>query len=94
MLDDSKQDTATTTEHIKILIIMLKEKNVLTASLIIIWWNNYGSAEQYRCPFTIYLMSVMSKYHSVIIDWGISAPEHEKKVVDGLNAIDKRYIYQ
>ena len=36
----------------------------------------------------------MSKCYSVIIDIGISAPGHGKEVVDGLNAIDKRYIYQ
>ena len=38
-------------------------------------------------------MSVMSKHYSVIIDRGISAPVHGKEVVDGLNAIDKSYIY-
>ena len=39
-------------------------------------------------------MSVMSQCYSIIIDRGISAPEHGKDVVDGLNAVDKRYIYQ
>ena len=39
-------------------------------------------------------MSVMSQCYSVIIDIGISASGHGKEVVDGLNAIDKRYIYQ
>ena len=39
-------------------------------------------------------MSVLSQLHSIIFDWGISAPEHGKEVVDCLNAIDKRYIYQ
>ena len=39
-------------------------------------------------------MSVMSQRYSIIIDRGISAPCHGKDVVDGLNAIDKRYIYQ
>ena len=36
----------------------------------------------------------MSKCYSIIIDRGISAPGHGKEVVDGLNAVDKRYIYQ
>ena len=36
----------------------------------------------------------MSQCYSIIIDQGISAPGHGKEVVDGLNAIDKRYIYQ
>ena len=36
----------------------------------------------------------MSQTYSIIIDRGISAPVHGKEVVDGLNAVDKRYIYQ
>ena len=38
-------------------------------------------------------MSVMLQCYSVIIDQGIIAPGHGKEVVDGLNAIDKCYIY-
>ena len=36
----------------------------------------------------------MSQCYSIIIDQGISAPGHGKEVVDGINAVDKRYIYQ
>ena len=39
-------------------------------------------------------MSVMSQCYSIIIDRGISAPVHGKEVVDGLNAVDKRQMYQ
>ena len=53
-----------------------------------------GCAEQYRCASTLYLMSVMSQCYSIIIDRDISAPRHEKELVDVLNAVDKRYIYQ
>ena len=38
-------------------------------------------------------MSVMSQTYSIIIDRGISAPGHGKEVVDGINAVDKRYIH-
>ena len=38
-------------------------------------------------------MSVMLQCYSVIIIRGISTPGHGKEVVDGLNSIDKRYIY-
>ena len=38
-------------------------------------------------------MSVMSKCYSVKIDQGISAPGNDKEVIDGINAIDNRYIY-
>ena len=36
----------------------------------------------------------MSKCYSIIIDRGVSAPGNGKEVFDGLNAVDKRYIYQ
>ena len=36
----------------------------------------------------------MSQCYSVIIDWGIRTPGHGEEVVDGINAVDKRYIYQ
>ena len=39
-------------------------------------------------------MSVLSQRHSIIFDRGISEPVHGKEVVDGLNSIDKRYMYQ
>ena len=37
-------------------------------------------------------MSVMSQTDSIVIDRGISAPGNGKEVVDGINAVDKRYI--
>ena len=39
-------------------------------------------------------MSVMSQTYSIIVDRGISASGHRKEVVDGLNDVDKRYIYK
>ena len=39
-------------------------------------------------------MSVMHQCYSIIINRGISAPGHGKEVVDGLNDVNKRYIYQ
>ena len=36
----------------------------------------------------------MLQCFSVIIDKGISAPGHGKEVVDGINDVDKCYIYQ
>ena len=36
----------------------------------------------------------MSQTYSIIIDRGISAPGNGKEVVDGLNSVDKRYIYR
>ena len=46
---DSKQDTDNTTAHSKILISLLKNKQVLTTSLSTIWENIDSCAEQYIC---------------------------------------------
>ena len=62
--------------------------------MISIWENTDGFAEQYRCASTLYLMSVMSQFYSIIIDIGIIAPGNGKELVDGLNAVDNPYIYQ
>ena len=39
-------------------------------------------------------MSVMSQFYPIIINRDISAPEHGKEVVDGLNDVYQCYIYQ
>ena len=64
------------------------------SELSTIWKNHDCCAEQYRCALALYLISVLSQSHSIIIDRGISAPGNGKDVVHGLNAIDKKYIYQ
>ena len=92
--DDSKQDAVTTIAHSKCLIEVLKEQKVTTSTLSKILENTDVCADQYICASALYLMLVLSQCHSIIIDQGISAPVHVKDVVDGLNAIDKRYIYQ
>ena len=62
--------------------------------MITIWENTDGCVKKYRCASALYLMSVMSQCYSIIIDQGISEPGNGKEVVDVLNAVDKRYIYQ
>ena len=94
LLDDSKQDSATTTAHIKILIELLKKQKLMKSTLSTIWENTDGCAEQYICASSIYLMSFLSQSHSIIIDRGISAPGNGKELVDGPNSVDKRYMYQ
>ena len=91
--DDSKQDAVTTNADRTFLIELLKEQKVPTSTLSTIWGNIYGCAEQYICAFALYLMSVLSQCYSIIINIGTIAPGHGKGAVDGINAIDKRYIY-
>ena len=89
LLSDKKSETLQTID-----IIAQEQENLLTASLSTILENTGGCAEQYRCASTLYLMSVMSQNYPIIIDRGISAPGHVKEVVDGLNDVDKLYIYK
>ena len=39
-------------------------------------------------------MLFFSQCYSIIIDQGIIEPGHGKEMFDGLNVIDKRYIYK
>ena len=66
----------------------------MTSKLSTIWENTDGFAEQYICALALNLMSFMSQCYSIIIDGGISVPDNGKDVVDGINAIGRRYIYQ
>ena len=66
----------------------------MTTSLSTIWENTDSCAEQYICASALYLMSVMPHCCSIITDRGISAPGNRKEVVDGLNTVDKRYMYK
>ena len=59
-----------------------------------IWENTDGCTEQYKRASALYPLSVITQCHSIMIHRGISAPGNDKEVVDGLNAVDKRYIYQ
>ena len=64
------------------------------SALSIIWENTDGCVDQYRCATALYLVSVLSQRHSIIFDRGISAPGHVEEMFEGLNSIDKRYMYQ
>ena len=53
------------------------------SALSTIWENTDGGADQYICATALYLISVLPQSHSIIFDWGISAPGHGKEVVYG-----------
>ena len=73
---------------------MVASHGTSDVKIITIWENTDGCADKYRCASALYLMSFLSQSHTIITDRGISAPGHGKEVVDGLNTIDKRYMYQ
>ena len=94
MSDDRKQDAATTTAHIKHIIGLLKQRNILSSKLSKIWENIYGFAEHYRCSTALYLMSMLSQAFFVIIHRGISATGYDRGLVDVRNNIDKMFLLQ
>ena len=92
--NDSKQDATTTIAHIKYIIELLKQRNIMSNILITTWERMDGCDEQYRCSTELYRMPIMSQAFSVIINRSISAPGHGREVVDGLNSIEKRFLFQ
>ena len=42
----------------------------------------------------LHLLSIMSQAFNIIIGLGISTPVHDREVVDGLNATEKRFVFQ
>ena len=92
MSDDSRQDAATDAAQSKYLLQLLKQKNILHTTRSTIWDNTDGCYDKYIRAPALYLLSVLSHAHEIIIDSGAGAPGHGKYVVDGLNATDRRYL--
>ena len=90
--DDRKKDTATTTVHRKSTIDFLKQLNILSDDLSILWEDIDCCYDKYRCATVLYLMTMLSHSFSDIIDRGISAPGHGREVVDCLNATNNRFF--
>ena len=56
------------------------------------WDQTYGCAKQYRCSIAYYLMSYLSTSNQIVLDRAVDITGHGKDVVDGFNAIQKRYL--
>ena len=92
--DDIKQDAPTTFAHSKIIIILLKQRTIMSDTLITIWENRDVCAEHYRFATALYPMSMLSQTFSVTIHRGISAPGHVREVLYFLNSIEKSFNLQ
>ena len=51
-----------------------------------------GCGKQYMCSIAYYLMSYLSKSPKIVLDRNVDTLGHGKDVVDGLNAVQKRYL--
>ena len=56
------------------------------------WDQTDECSKQYRCSIAYYLTSFLSKSYQIVIDRSLDTPGHVKHVVDGFNAIHKRYL--
>ena len=91
-LSDSKpQNAATTTAHLQTLLEKVFEKKQMIRGGTM-WDQTDGCANQYRCSIAYYLMSYLSKSYQNFVDRAVDTPVHGKDVVDGLNAVQKRYL--
>ena len=57
-----------------------------------IWDQIDGCAKQYRWSIVYYLMSYLSTSYQIVLDRAVDTPGHGKDVVDGFNAVQKRYL--
>ena len=56
------------------------------------WDQTYGCAKQYIFSIAYYLMYFLSKLYQIVLDKDVDKPGHGKDVVDGFNAVQKRYL--
>ena len=56
------------------------------------WDQTDGCAKQYRCSIAYYLMSYLSKSYKIVLYRAVDTPGHGKDVVNGFNAVHKRYL--
>ena len=66
--------------------------NVITKHRTCIYDHTDGCSAQYRSANAIFLMTILSINHGVIIDRMVHAPGHGKGMVDGLAALIKRFL--
>jgi hypothetical protein len=76
--DDSRQDASTTYEHVNRLFKELFQRKILTRGSVV-FTDTDGCCKQYRCGTSIYLNSLLSSEHGVVIDQAIGAPGHGKR---------------
>ena len=69
--DDRKQDADTTDTHIKHIIELLNQRNIMYEKMSTLWDNIDGCSEQYRCATSIFILSILSQAFYVIIDHGV-----------------------
>jgi hypothetical protein len=89
--DTSRQDARTTHTHLKALLDYLFQEYLIRQGWLVLD-DTDGCAKQYRSATALYLLSLIAVTYRIVYDRAIGAPGHGKDEVDGLNAVDKRFI--
>jgi hypothetical protein len=90
--DKSEQDAGTTYNNMCKEYEQLRSWGELEKYKSIDFNNTDGCTAQYRSYRALYLLSMLAIRFAIIIDRAVGAPGHGKDEVDGLNAVDKRYL--
>ena len=56
------------------------------------WDQTDACTKQYRCFIAYYLMYYLSTSYQIVVDRAVDTLGHGKDVVDGFNAVHKRYL--
>ena len=91
MSDSKLQNAATTTAHLYTSLANVFEKKQMIRGRTM-WYQTNVCAKQYRCSIAYYLMSYLSTSYQIVLDRAVDTSGHGKDVVDGLNAVQKRYL--
>ena len=90
--DDSKHDVATTDEHSKLIIYLLKIRTLFSSDISTIWKNIDGCAKQYRCATALYLLSMLAHAYNITIYHVVGASGHGREVVGSLDFTGKIFL--
>jgi hypothetical protein len=90
--DKSEQDAGTTYNNMCKEYEKRKTWGELEKYKTIHFNNTDGCTAQYRCYRALYLLLMLAIWFTIIVNQAVGAPGHGKDEVDGLNAVDKRYL--
>eukprot|EP00957_Ditylum_brightwellii_P088640 6751581-Ditylum_brightwellii.AAC.1 len=78
--------------HTEKLLKLLLDSNRIKKEQSIVMEDTDGCSTQYRSASSLYLFSTVCMNYGIMIDHTVGAPGHGIYVVDGLNAVDKRFL--
>ena len=90
--DDSSQDSAATADNSQRLLRHLQSNKKIILGVSTLMESTDGCAASYCYSNALFLLCSVACSQNFVIDRAVSAQGHGKGVVDGLNAVDKRFL--